>query len=140
MLGKRFVFSRALRSLPFNEVHYKGAEQDSKSEMKDAELCHPKTLAYVFLFITVIAVPSEPSTSRFRDNGSTQLASLCAVICGNPYKREVSRKKVSAYGFLVFFLSQSCGFSSAPVWSRLASLSVKEQLSTNTLVGAGAAG
>lgn len=56
LLGKRFVFSRALCSLPLNEVRYKGTEQDAKTEMKDGELCHPKTLAYIFLFITVLAV------------------------------------------------------------------------------------
>lgn len=46
-----FVYSRALWLSPLNKVRYnKGIEEDAKAEMKDAELCHPKTLAYVFAF------------------------------------------------------------------------------------------
>lgn len=60
-----------------------------------------------------------------KDNRSTQIGSLCAVVCGHPHKREVRKKKMCGYGFS---FSQICGFSSVLMLSQLTLLFVKEQL------------
>lgn len=55
---KVVLFSSALCSMPLRKVDYEGTEPQhgAEVEMKDEGLCHPKSLAYIPPFITVIAV------------------------------------------------------------------------------------